>query len=77
MSKRVLNHTKELMKEKSKYKWALLLGIMFLLTYMSTMPRFNVGYADSDELLSVANNLGVAHPPGYPLFILLLYRRLP
>lgn len=36
------------------------------------MPLTNVGYGDSDELITVAHELGVAHPPGFPLLILLL-----
>ncbi len=43
-----------------------------LAAYLFTMPRVNVGYADSDEFLTVAYNGGVAHPPGYPLYTLLL-----
>jgi hypothetical protein len=38
-----------------------------------TMPSVNVSYGNSDEWLSVAYRLGVAHPPGYPLYILILH----
>lgn len=50
----------------------LLIGIIFFFLYLSTAPITNIGYADSDELLAVAYHLGVAHPPGYPLYVLLL-----
>ena len=36
------------------------------------MPLTNVGYGDSDELISVAYHFGVLHPSGYPLWNLLL-----
>lgn len=48
--------------------WAfavLALGV-FVATTCGTIPG-----GDSGELISVAYNLGVAHPPGYPLFTLL------
>lgn len=51
----------------------LLIGILFFLLYLTTAPRVNVGYADSDELLAVGYNLGVAHPPGYPLYVFLIF----
>jgi hypothetical protein len=38
-----------------------------------TAPRTNVSYADTDLFLSVGYNLGLAHPPGYPLYSLLLF----
>lgn len=49
-----------------------LIFIIFFVLYFITAPRTNISYADSDELLTVAYNLGVAHPPGYALYVLLL-----
>ncbi|NMC35711.1 DUF2723 domain-containing protein [Candidatus Beckwithbacteria bacterium] len=48
-------------------------GLGFFILYILTAPRTNVSYADSDELLAVAYHFGVAHPPGYPLYTLLLH----
>lgn len=42
-----------------------------LLLYTATLPNMNTGYADSDELITVAKIGGVAHPPGYPLYTML------
>lgn len=41
-------------------------SVVFLMTMCRTVPG-----GDSGELISVAYNLGVAHPPGYPLYTLL------
>lgn len=53
--------------------YALFLSLLFLILYLTTMPRVNVGYSESDQLIAVAYNLGVAKSPGYPLYLLLLY----
>ncbi len=51
----------------------LFIGFLFSVLYISTAPVTNVSYADSDELLAIAYNMGVAHPPGYSLYMLLLH----
>ena len=48
-----------------------------LALYVSTLaPTLTWGWndtgVDGGELLAAANTLGVAHPPGYPTYILLL-----
>lgn len=50
--------------------WILMIvsAITFLKTLCPTVPG-----GDSGELISVAKNLGVAHPPGYPLYIMLAH----
>jgi hypothetical protein len=48
------------------WAFALLSLIVFAATTCPTVPG-----GDSGELISVAHNLGVAHPPGYPLYTLL------
>lgn len=48
-------------------------ALTLFLTYLSQVPTFPTGYADSDMLLAVGRHLGLAHPPGYPLNSLLLY----
>ena len=46
------------------------LPILVFLTYVLTLcPSLSGG--DSGELITVAHTLGVAHPPGYPLYTLL------
>jgi hypothetical protein len=57
----------------NKYQLMLCLVGFFFLLYFRTMPQTNVGYGDSDEFLSVGYHLGVAHPPGYPIYVFLLY----
>jgi len=52
---------------------AILIFILFFVLYLSTAPRTNVSYADSDLLTTVGYQLGVAHPPGYILYIVLVY----
>ncbi len=43
-----------------------------LVVYLLTLAR-EITFADSGELAAVAARLGIAHPPGYPLFTLLGY----
>ena len=38
--------------------------------YIYTDPRVATNYADSNELIAASYTLGVPHPPGYPIFIL-------
>ncbi len=52
---------------------AVIIFITFFLLYTLTAPRTNVSYADSDLLITVGYHLGLAHPPGYALYSLLLY----
>lgn len=49
---------------------AALLGVAVLAVYILTLCPTVPG-GDSGELIAVANGLGVAHPPGYPLYTLL------
>lgn len=62
-------------KLPSKPLWlgAMLVSFVYFCLYLTTLPVTNVGYGDSDEFLAVAFVGGVAHPPGYPLYLLLLY----
>src|SRR5271170_221373 len=57
---------------------ALVLGFALFNVYaLFTLKRISGG--DSGELVLVAHTLGVAHPPGYPLFTILgkLFSLLP
>jgi hypothetical protein len=53
--------------------WSLALGGFSFVVFLTLMPMVNVGYADSDALLTVGYKGGLAHPPGYPLYTRLLY----
>eukprot|EP00760_Papus_ankaliazontas_P012562 PhM_4_TR1537/c0_g1_i1/m.17 len=44
----------------------------FLILYISSVHP-SLPHGDSGELMTVAWNLGVAHPPGYPLFTMLYH----
>lgn len=50
--------------------WLLFIPLALLPLYLSTMP-VHVGQADTFEFQVVANQLGIAHPTGYPLYLLL------
>ncbi len=48
---------------------------VFIITqiiYLITLNHFNPGYADSDEIITTAYLLGNAHPPGYPILIIII-----
>jgi hypothetical protein len=53
-------------------------GVVVLAIYMRTLAP-DVAGGDSGELITVAHTLGIAHPPGYPLYTLLakLFTLLP
>ena len=57
---------------------SVLLFVAFLTLYVVTLAS-DVLAADSGELQVVAAQLGVAHPPGFPLYVMLahLFTRLP
>lgn len=55
----------------AKYLFAftgLVLSVLYGLTLCPTVPG-----GDSGELITVAHSLGVAHPPGYPLYTLIAH----
>lgn len=61
------------------FPWAVVVGVGFFLLYVFTLAP-DVLAADSGELQVVAAQLGVAHPPGFPLYTLvahLFVRLLP
>ena len=49
-----------------------------LIVYILTLSR-SVYFGDSGELIAVARTLGIAHPPGYPLYTMIahLFTYLP
>ena len=64
----------------ARWRWLgpLLVAIALLPVYLATMSR-TVGRADTFEFQVVAPQLGIAHPTGYPLYLLLgkLFSLLP
>ena len=52
--------------------------IVTLVGYVKTLAP-TVSFFDSGELIAAAATFGVAHPPGYPLYVLLgwLFSKLP
>ena len=62
-------------------RWILPLAIFLgsLVLYIYTLAPSVPPQGDAGELITVAYTLGIAHPPGYPLFTLLahLFTYLP
>lgn len=58
---------------------ASIIGITLLAIYSYTAAPTIAGYGDSNEIITTANILGVAHPSGYPITIILvnLFGQLP
>lgn len=67
-------------RDTAVWRWwgPLLVALALLPVYLSTMSR-TVGQADTFEFQVVAPQLGIAHPTGYPLYLLLgkLFSLLP
>ncbi len=57
-------------KLNNNWELILLFLISFVVYLLNIYPEITNG--DSGELLSAAYTLGIAHPPGYPLYLLLL-----
>ncbi len=56
-------------------RWLFPLSIFIIVLgiYSYTAGRVNLGYADSDELITTGYLLGVPHPSGYPLQVILIH----
>ena len=76
---------KNLMKEKQSFKeWiprlflVLFLGALYLLTIAPGLTWANNG-ADGGDFITAAATWGVAHPPGYPVYLLVakLFQQIP
>ncbi|MBU2461890.1 DUF2723 domain-containing protein, partial [bacterium] len=52
---------------KIDYSKGLLVLFVSFGVYLHTLTP-TVGFHDSGELITVAYTLGIAHPPGYPLY---------
>jgi len=54
-----------------KFRIFLLLFIFSFAVYLYTAPPGLVAYRDAGEMVTVFQTLGIAHPPGYPLYSVL------
>ena len=63
-----------LAKNPLRLKWAAagLLSIIWLVVYLTTVSQ-TVNFIDSGELIAAAHEPGIAHAPGYPLYVLMGY----
>ena len=50
--------------------WAALLALLLVPLYLCSLPPVLPPYRDAGEMASAAWTLGIAHQPGYPLYIL-------
>ncbi|XP_050405485.1 transmembrane protein 260 isoform X2 [Patella vulgata] len=66
-----MSHNGEMEENQIKLTGVIYSGVIFSIYYKTTYPNLPGG--DSGELIISANELGVAHPPGYPVFTLLSY----
>src|SRR6266513_2390005 len=57
---------------RAKLLWAGIIFLVALLLYSWTLAP-TVTLTDSGELIIVAQGLGVAHPPGFPLWVILAH----
>ena len=67
----VIQKIKYIFKNKKNIIVLVLLFLFIFGVYLATAPRLPTSYADSDELMTAAYTLGIAHAPGYPLFSIL------
>ncbi|MEO8284859.1 MAG: DUF2723 domain-containing protein [Chloroflexota bacterium] len=57
-----------------RLKWPVagLLSLIWFVIYLTTVSP-TVNFIDSGELITAVNEPGIAHPPGYPLYVLMGY----
>jgi len=62
------------MFKKLKEKTFLIGALLFIFIfgfYLFCSPRVSTNFADSNELVAASHILGIPHPPGYPLFLII------
>ena len=67
---RAMNMKKRDFQDILQHIYAAFVGLVTFWIYVKTLAP-TVSFFDSGELISAAYTLGVAHPPGYPLYVLL------
>jgi Protein of unknown function (DUF2723) len=58
--------------EKPPYRWAALVALAVLVLYALTLAPTTAMW-DTSEYMAAAKDLGIPHPPGNPLFVLISY----
>lgn len=51
----------------------LFIVIFFSLLYLFTLPRQNIGYSSSDQLITIGHYFGLASSPGHSIYMALIY----
>jgi hypothetical protein len=70
-SERELQHmTAE--RESPPYKWALVTAVIVFIIYLATLAP-TTAFWDTSEYIAAAKVLGIPHPPGNPLFVVLAH----
>jgi hypothetical protein len=59
-------------QERPPYAWALVTFALVLLIYVLTLAP-TTAFWDASEYIAAARVLGIPHPPGNPLFIILAH----
>ncbi|HJR17347.1 MAG TPA: DUF2723 domain-containing protein [Gemmatimonadales bacterium] len=59
-------------REKPPYLWALLTGVAIFAIYLATLAP-TTAFWDTSEYIAAAKVLGIPHPPGNPLFVILAH----
>src|ERR1043165_8712008 len=59
-------------RERPPYGWAALVSAVILAVYVATIAP-STQFWDTSEYMSAAKVLGIPHPPGNPLFVLLAH----
>ncbi len=57
---------------RMKYRWSVVVAVVFGVIYTLSMPKDRIGYGDSDEFMAMAWKQGVMKSPGYPLYLVML-----
>jgi hypothetical protein len=58
--------------QKPPYLWALFTAFVVLLIYLATLAP-TTAFWDTSEYIAAAKVLGIPHPPGNPLFVILAH----
>src|SRR5437762_11428130 len=59
-------------RERPPYGWAALVSVVILVVYVASIAP-TTQFWDTSEYMSAAKVLGIPHPPGNPLFVLMAH----